>query len=140
MEASAPRVEDAPWKSIVLSLVRSSSRSPEETLSAPVTTPKVTPDSEYMNLRHAQVDVLERATTSTAIISWNDPTRCSYRFQLWRRSESTRAGVCALSGVLINVGDSVYRPSMRPPPLNASAMILATQIESRLGEEALEQR
>ena len=138
MEASAPRVEDALWKSIVRSLVRSTSRSSEKILPARVTTPKVAPASDYTDLRHAKVNVLERTTATTAIISWNDPTRCSYRFQLWRRVESTTAGVCALSGIVINAGDGIYKPSTRPPPLNASAMILATEVESRLGYESLE--
>jgi hypothetical protein len=91
-----------------------------------------------MDLRHAKVNVLERASPSTVIISWHDATQCSYRFQLWRRFGSNRSGVCALSGIVINTGDRIYKPITKPPPLNASAMILATEVESRLGYESLE--
>ncbi|MBN3759239.1 DUF3331 domain-containing protein [Burkholderia sp. Ac-20365] len=72
---------------------------------------------------------------STAIISWHDATQCSYRFQLWRRVVSTRSGVCALTGIAINVGDSIYRPGTKPLPRNASAMILASAIENRFSYE-----
>ncbi|WP_428983487.1 DUF3331 domain-containing protein [Paraburkholderia phymatum] len=138
MDASAARGKDAPWKSIARSLARSGWRSPEGILSARLTAPTVTPASDNMDLHHAKVNVLERTSASTAIISWHDPTRCSYRFQLWRRANSTRSGVCALSAMVINAGDRIYRPITKPPPLNASAMILATEVESRLSYESLE--
>jgi hypothetical protein len=67
------------------------------------------------------VAVLERTSASSALVSWRDPTRCSYGFQMWHRS---------LSGSEIHRGDSVYQPRTRPRPLNASAMILSAHIES----------
>lgn len=139
MEAPAATVKDARWKSIVRSLAQSRSQSPESILSNRLTTPTVITASDDMDLRHAKVNVLERASPSTVVISWHDPTRCSYRFQLWRRLGSTRSGVCALSGMVINAGDIIYKPVTKPPPLNASAMILATEVERRLSHESLEQ-
>ena len=137
MEAPAATVKDPRWKSIVRSLAQSRSQSPERILSDRLTTPTVLTASDDVDLRHAKVDVLERASSSTVIISWHDPTRCSYRFQLWRRLGSTRPGVCALSGTVINAGDIIYKPVAKPPPLNAAAMILATEVESRLSDESV---
>ncbi|MGF6931920.1 hypothetical protein OKW41_001059 [Paraburkholderia sp. UCT70] len=34
-------------------------------------------------------------------------------------------GFCAMSGQAINPGDAVYKPTSRPTPINAEAMILA---------------
>jgi hypothetical protein len=138
MEAPAATVKDARWKSIVRSLAQLRSQSPETVLSDRLTTSPATTASDDMDLRHAKVNVLERASPSTVIISWHDPTRCSYRFQLWRRLGSTRSGLCALSGMVINAGDIIYRPITKPLPLNASAMILASEVESRLSHESLE--
>jgi hypothetical protein len=126
------------WNSIVQSLGRSNSRSPERILAARLTKQAVRPLSADIDVRHAQVKILERTSASTVIISWHNPTRCSYRFQLWRRVASTRSGVCALSGIVINAGDYIYKPNTRPAPLNAAAMILATEVESRLSDDSLE--
>ena len=138
MDASATTIKDAPWKSIVRSLARSSSQFRERILSPHLTTTTETIGSDDMDLRHVKVSILERTSESAAIVSWRDPTRCSYHFQLWRRACSTRSGVCALSGTVINAGDTIYKPIAKPPPLNASAMILATEVESRLRYESLE--
>jgi hypothetical protein len=40
--------------------------------------------------------------------------------------------------MVINAGDIIYRPITKPLPLNASAMILASEVESRLSHESLE--
>lgn len=138
MEASAATVKDAPWKSIVRSLARSGSLTLETILPTRPTSPTGTSTSDDMNVRHAKVSVLERASPTTVLISWRDPTRCSYHFQLWRRFDAPKSGICALSGIVINAGDSIYKPISKPQPLNASAMILATEVESRLGHESLE--
>jgi hypothetical protein len=138
MEASASTVKDAPWETIVRSLARSGSQSLEKILSTRMTSPTGTSVSDRVDIRHAKVNVLERASPSTVIISWHDPTRCSYRFQLWRRFDATRSGICALSGGVINAGDSIYKPISKPQPLNASAMILATEVENHLRHESHE--
>ncbi|MPW22651.1 DUF3331 domain-containing protein [Paraburkholderia sp. CNPSo 3157] len=138
MEASATAAKVTPWKSIVRSLAQSGSRSLESILSTHLTPPTETSISDDMHLRHAAVNILERASQSTVIVSWHDPTRCSYSFQLWRRFDATRPGICALSGMIINAGDSIYKPISKPRPINASAMMLATEVESRLAHESLE--
>jgi hypothetical protein len=97
-----------------------------------------TPLSDNIDLSHAKVEILERTSASAAIISWHDPTRCNYGFQSWRRVIATRSGVCALSGIVINAGDSIYKPDSKQTPLNAFAMILATEVESRLSDELFE--
>ncbi|WP_248558369.1 DUF3331 domain-containing protein [Paraburkholderia terrae] len=91
-----------------------------------------------MHLRHATINILERASQRTVVVSWHDPTRCSYSFQLWRRFDATRTGICALSGLVVNRGDSVYKPFSKPRPINASAMMLATEVERHLVDESLE--
>jgi len=138
MEASATTAKVAPWKSIVRSLAQSDSQSLQRVLSTDLTTPTGTSVSDDMHLRQATVSVLERASQCTVIVSWHDPTRCSYSFQLWRRFDATRPGVCSLSGIVINTGDSIYKPISKPRPINASAMMLATEVESRLAHESLE--
>ncbi|WP_184031896.1 DUF3331 domain-containing protein [Paraburkholderia sp. Cpub6] len=138
MEAPATTTTVAPWKSIVRSLAQSGSQSLERILSTNLTTPTGTSSSDDMHLRNATVNILERVSQSTVIVSWHDPTQCSYSFQLWRRFGATRPGICSLSGIIINRGDSIYKPFSKPRPLNASAMMLATEVESRLTHESLE--
>jgi hypothetical protein len=81
--------------------------------------------------RKVYVEVLERISTSSALVSWRDSTRCRYGSQMWHRSVSHRSGICALSGSEIRPGDSVYQPRTRPRALNASAMILSAHVECR---------
>ncbi|MEJ8797443.1 DUF3331 domain-containing protein [Trinickia caryophylli] len=76
------------------------------------------------------VKVIDRPTPTTATIEWRESTRCSYGDQLWRAARARVAGVCAMSGKAIARGDSVYRPSNRPLPRNAEAMILASVLEA----------
>ena len=83
---------------------------------------------------HVDVTVLDRPSGTSALLSWKDPTSCNYGYQLWRRSVAKRDGFCAMSGHRIQSGDSVYRPRVSPRPANATAMILASLIESVLRE------
>jgi hypothetical protein len=87
-------------------------------------------DGQESFFRTVYVDVLERVSTSSAGVSWRDPTDCSYGSHMWHRAISRRSGICALSGSEIRRGDSVYQPRTRPRAANASAMILSTHIES----------
>jgi hypothetical protein len=75
------------------------------------------------------VRVIERTTSSTVVIEWRDPTHCSYGDQIWRASRARGVGTCAISGEPIHCGDWVYRPTGRPLPRNAGAMILASHID-----------
>jgi hypothetical protein len=76
----------------------------------------------------AAVRIVESSEKSLTIV-WHDPTACSYDDQRWRRSRSSRAGVCALTGAAICRGQDIFKPSSgKPPPANAEAMILASAL------------
>ncbi|TCG03786.1 hypothetical protein BZM27_45745 [Paraburkholderia steynii] len=96
--------------------------------------PHSCPDEPWSS-GHVKVRVIERPGPARATISWCDPKACYYGDQTWRASVARQPGVCALSGVNIQRGDSIYRPGpSKPPPLNANAMILAHFIESSQAE------
>jgi hypothetical protein len=81
-------------------------------------------------LDHITVELLERPTSSTVLVSWHDPQHCSYNYQLWRQSSSRSDGVCALSGKTIDCGQRIYRPGAREVHvMNSTAMILAFYVE-----------
>lgn len=132
-----PATTKDPWKSVVRSLVSSGDQLSRRGASV-VRAAKVrwlAPDG--IENSNAKVYILERTSASSAIVSWHDPTRCNYEFQLWHRLNSRRTGVCAISGIAIKKGDSVYQPGKRTMPLNASAMILSSQIEIYLISESI---
>ncbi|WP_241022216.1 DUF3331 domain-containing protein [Burkholderia sp. Ac-20353] len=74
------------------------------------------------------VQVLERSDT-LLLVRWVESGRAHYGEQTWRPARASRAGVCVLSGATIACGDAIFRPSGRPAPLNARAMILAAALE-----------
>jgi Domain of unknown function (DUF3331) len=71
----------------------------------------------------ATIKVLE-VTESSASICWYDSTLCRYEDQRWRRLKTQRAGICAMSGAMIAMGDDVFHPVPRNIAANADAMIL----------------
>jgi hypothetical protein len=82
--------------------------------------------------RNAKIEILDQPTSRLAVLSWRDPTGCSYCYQTWYKALARRAGRCALSGVPIRPGDAVFRPRLKNTrPVNATAMILAIYIDSR---------
>jgi Domain of unknown function (DUF3331) len=86
--------------------------------------------------RSAKIEILDRPTKSTIVLSWRDPTGCRYGYQMWRKAIAKRPGMCAMSGASIRRGDMIFQPGMNGgKPANASAMILAIHIDS-LGIEA----
>lgn len=86
----------------------------------------------------AKVRILDRPSKNTAIVSWFDPTVCRYGDQPWRASRARQPGTCALTGNSIRRGDAIYRPrTVRPCPLNANAMILASCVEYANAESML---
>jgi hypothetical protein len=89
--------------------------------------PRLRPlDDEEGPKGEANIRVLDRPTSRTAIVTWGDPTSCHYGDQVWRVARAARDGFCALSGQQIHRGDAVYRPShYRPAPANAGSMMLA---------------
>jgi hypothetical protein len=64
-------------------------------------------------------------------LSWHDPTLCNYEEQIWAPSNARRTGICALSGLKISKGDSIYKPRLRGAgsPLNSDALILASELK-----------
>ena len=83
-------------------------------------------------VHHITVKLLERPTPSTVLVSWHDPQRCSYNYQLWRRSSARHDDICALSGQRIEYGQSVYRPgalTRGERVMNSTARILAFHVE-----------
>jgi hypothetical protein len=80
--------------------------------------------------RNATIEILDRPTPQSAVLSWRDSTGSSYGYQLWQKRIAKQTGSCALTGFPIRRGDIVFRPrGARIRPANASAMILATYIE-----------
>ncbi|MBK3739941.1 DUF3331 domain-containing protein [Paraburkholderia aspalathi] len=51
---------------------------------------------------------------------------------MWRAGIARHQGICAISGRLIRRGDEVYKPSHRPTPANATAMILSTVVHDAI--------
>ncbi|WP_081894830.1 DUF3331 domain-containing protein [Burkholderia paludis] len=79
----------------------------------------------------ATVDILDQLSSSTVVISWRDSTSGHYGHQIWHKGCARRSTLCAASGMPINLGDEIFRPSMRyGRPANWSAMILARHISS----------
>jgi len=82
------------------------------------------------------VNVIERPTSSMAVVSWRDATHCRYGAQVWTLVTAREPGVCALSGQPIRHAELVFRPQRsRTPALNARAMILATAMDAALAWE-----
>ncbi|MFM0055298.1 DUF3331 domain-containing protein [Paraburkholderia phytofirmans] len=76
----------------------------------------------------ASVRIVEWSDKNLTIV-WHDPTACSYDDQRWRRAKSSRAGVCALTGMVIHKGQEIFKPGRtKPPPANADAMILVSAL------------
>lgn len=114
LQFSTPPIE-SPEESTCLQLRESWSKSPPA-------------DSE---LRTFTVTVLERLAGSLVALSWRDPTLCNYEEQVWSSALARRSGRCALSGLHISRGDTVYKPRTRGgrTPLNGDAMILASALQ-----------
>jgi hypothetical protein len=93
------------------------------------------------DIKNISVEVLERPTKLSVLISWRDAARCNYGYQLWRQIRSRKAGICALTGVPIFYGDVVYRPFSRTPcPQNAAAMILANSLDESISNAKCQTR
>ncbi|KVV24146.1 hypothetical protein WK79_12545 [Burkholderia ubonensis] len=77
---------------------------------------------------NAHVQVLERSER-LLVVRWVEPRRAHFGEQHWKPGRARHPGVCVLSGVQIAYGDEVFRPSGRPTPRNARAMILAVALD-----------
>jgi len=79
---------------------------------------------------------VERQTASSVLVSWSDPTCCRYDEQRWISAKSRMRARCALSGQVIRLGDSVYKPQWRGAkrPANGAEMILTNELERLIVE------
>jgi hypothetical protein len=81
--------------------------------------------------RNATIEILDRPSWSTIVLSWRDPTGCRYGYQTWCKAAAKRSGICAMSGASIRRGDMIFRPRLKGQrPANASAMVLAKHVDS----------
>ena len=83
--------------------------------------------------QNPSVRVLDRLDAHTVTLAWSDATSCCYGEQTWRVRCASRPGVCAVSGLRIRRGDHVYKPAVRPRPVNANAMILSSVMLELIG-------
>ncbi|MEM5314920.1 DUF3331 domain-containing protein [Paraburkholderia sp. JHI869] len=133
MSASAPDCPHNPWAHVVSGLLASPASRTSVSRRAPATRTRTdlraADDNTYAS---CTVKIEERLANTSFTLSWSDPTRCSYREQVWRRAIARKSGVCVLSGERIKRGDAVFRPLARryKVPLNSGAMILAASLEA----------
>ncbi|WP_321916171.1 MULTISPECIES: DUF3331 domain-containing protein [unclassified Paraburkholderia] len=133
VDAATPDCPHNPWAHVVSGLLASpaSRTSVSRRASATRTRNDLRPadDNTYAS---CTVTIEERLANSSFTLSWSDPTRCSYREQVWKRAIARKSGVCVLSGERIKRGDAVFRPLARRymVPLNSGAMILAVSLEA----------
>jgi hypothetical protein len=59
------------------------------------------------------VEILERLSPTSIVISWADATSGRYGEQTWTLRSARRKGVCPLSGEPFPPGAPVYRPNVR---------------------------
>jgi len=129
----APPIDIDAWSQTLAALLQCSTPPedvPKESAHLPLRDSWGRAPSANSTLRTFTVTVLERLAGSLVALSWHDPTLCNYEEQLWSPALAGRSGRCALSGLHISRGDSIYRPRARGgvTPLNADAMILASAL------------
>jgi hypothetical protein len=59
------------------------------------------------------VEILERLSPTSIVVSWADATSGRYGEQTWTLRSARRKGVCSLSGEPFAQGTPVYRPNVR---------------------------
>ncbi|WP_245254317.1 DUF3331 domain-containing protein [Paraburkholderia sp. LEh10] len=76
----------------------------------------------------ARISIIERLSSVTLSICWSDSTTGYFGEQVWRIGLAHGRSFCALSGMPIKIGDSVFRPwvSETRAPANSHRMILAS--------------
>lgn len=81
---------------------------------------------------------IERRSPMTVAIGWADSQLGHYGEQLWRLCVARRRAVCALSGMAISRGDSIYKPRTfgGKTPANSTSMILASILDTRYLSDA----
>ncbi|KMZ11613.1 hypothetical protein BHUM_05838 [Candidatus Burkholderia humilis] len=75
------------------------------------------------------VEVIERTSANSAIVSWSDARFGRMGAQTWMAGKARVLGRCAMTGAIIQRGDRVSQPrKTRPAPINAGTMIVATYV------------
>jgi hypothetical protein len=59
------------------------------------------------------IEILERLSPTSIVISWADATSGRYGEQTWTLRAARRKGVCSLSGEPFPPGALIYRPNVR---------------------------
>ena len=90
----------------------------------------------YAHVFASQVDadlwILERRPRELSL-RWVQSGRCHYGEHRWVLVNARRAGICAVSGERIKVGDRIYRPSS-----NVALIAAGVQIHERALDKSLE--
>lgn len=101
-----------------------------------------TNDVPAVSVKHAQaqstlnknvrVSFVERCGAKTVSLTWHDSTQACYCEQLWTQKTAKTSGRCAITGMAVRRGDTVYTPASRAAsrPLNCAQMILSGVLES----------
>jgi hypothetical protein len=79
----------------------------------------------------ARISIIERLSSVTLSVCWSDSTTGYFGEQVWRMGLAHDRSFCALSGMPIKIGDSVFRPwvSETRAPANSHRMILASCVD-----------
>ncbi|MFM0498669.1 DUF3331 domain-containing protein [Paraburkholderia caledonica] len=87
-------------------------------------------ESVVKELPPARISIVERRSPVTLSVCWSDATSGYFAEQVWRMGLAHFQSYCALSGVPINVGDSVFRPwiSESRAQANSDRMILVSSV------------
>ncbi|WP_321814087.1 MULTISPECIES: DUF3331 domain-containing protein [unclassified Paraburkholderia] len=74
--------------------------------------------------------VIDHPTVRTIAVRWSDPRTGCYGEQIWRMCHSRRRAQCAATGLTIQPGDAVYRPTAGRygVPFNEGQLILASAV------------
>jgi hypothetical protein len=74
--------------------------------------------------------VIDQPTVRTIAVRWSDPRTGCYGEQIWRMCHSRRRAQCAATGLAIQPGDAVYRPTAGRygVPFNEGQLILASAV------------
>ncbi|QCP52809.1 DUF3331 domain-containing protein [Trinickia violacea] len=78
----------------------------------------------------ARISIIERLSSVSLSICWSDSTTGYFGEQVWRMGRAHVQSFCALSGMPIKIGDSVFRPwvSETRALANSHRMILASRV------------
>ena len=88
-------------------------------------------DGQSSVTKNVHVSFVERSGAKTVSLTWHDSTEACYGEQAWMLKIARSSGHCALTGMAVKRGDTIYSPASRAAtrPLNCTQMILAAALE-----------